>query len=466
MTIPPTRSEGDSGHIQDHNNISSELSARLPLSGGTLTGTLNGTDASFTGNVSASDPTSNSHLATKLYVDNASASASVSRSINEQSTNYTLISDDEENIVTLTTAATVTIPAESSVDFSPAAKITLLQSGGNTISVDSASGVEIVNRGDFGTTTSGEWKELELLKIGSDLWAVLGDFNVSAGRALFAGGFITNTIEYITMSTSGNATDFGDLYGQVWGLSSGASSTRAVFSGGTDNANNYYSNIGYVTIATTGNSTSFGNMTSARYGAAGLSSDTRAIFISGINTGPTPLTSMEYVTIATTGNGSNFGNASEVRTQFSTAASPTRGIFAGGGYTGVLSSIEYITIATTGNSAAFGNLGTASFGPASGSSNTRALFQLGAQATSTIEYVTIATLGNAQDFGDTVYPAQYSMGTASRTGVYLGGSNDTPQNKIQRVSISTLGNATEFGNLTVARGWGAAASNAHGGIPA
>lgn len=71
MAIPPTRSSGDSGHIQDHNDIGTELAARLPLSGGTLTGSLSGTSATFTGNVSGATPTQNSHLTTKSYVDTA-----------------------------------------------------------------------------------------------------------------------------------------------------------------------------------------------------------------------------------------------------------------------------------------------------------------------------------------------------------------------------------------------------------
>ena len=74
MAIPPVRSQGDSGHIQDHNDIGTELAARLPLSGGTLTGSLNGTSATFSGTVSAATPTSNGHLTTKSYVDTAVSS--------------------------------------------------------------------------------------------------------------------------------------------------------------------------------------------------------------------------------------------------------------------------------------------------------------------------------------------------------------------------------------------------------
>lgn len=79
MAIPPVRSAGDPGHIQDHNDIRTELTTRLPLTGGTLTGTLNGTSAVFSGTVSASTPTANSHLATKQYVDQNSGLTGASK---------------------------------------------------------------------------------------------------------------------------------------------------------------------------------------------------------------------------------------------------------------------------------------------------------------------------------------------------------------------------------------------------
>jgi hypothetical protein len=53
--------------------ISTSLSSYLSLSGGTLTGILNGTSASFSGTVTVSAPTQNSHAATKQYVDSVAA---------------------------------------------------------------------------------------------------------------------------------------------------------------------------------------------------------------------------------------------------------------------------------------------------------------------------------------------------------------------------------------------------------
>jgi hypothetical protein len=89
---------------------------------------------------------------------------------------------------------------------------------------------------------------------------------------LFAGGFsgsAKNTIDYVTIATTGNATDFGDLYtsrSSVGGCSNG---TRALFGGGNSTTNI----IQYVTIQTTGNATDFGDLTVARQGPAAFSGD-------------------------------------------------------------------------------------------------------------------------------------------------------------------------------------------------
>ena len=55
-------------------------------------------------------------------------------------------------------------------------------------------------------------------------------------RGLFGGGFVpsanTNVIQYITVSSTGNAIDFGNLTDKRRGIAACASSTRAVFGGG------------------------------------------------------------------------------------------------------------------------------------------------------------------------------------------------------------------------------------------
>ena len=82
-------------------------------------------------------------------------------------------------------------------------------------------------------------------------------------RGLFALGAndsgTYNNIEFITIATTGNAQDFGDLSETEVYKAGMSSSTRGLFAGGSDPS---VSNvIDFVTIQTTGNSTDFGDIT-------------------------------------------------------------------------------------------------------------------------------------------------------------------------------------------------------------
>ena len=79
-------------------------------------------------------------------------------------------------------------------------------------------------------------------------------------RGVFGGGQPnTNVIQYVTIQSTGNATDFGDLTTARFAPGSGCSSTRGVFAGGeTPSQSNV---IDYITIAATGNATDFGDLT-------------------------------------------------------------------------------------------------------------------------------------------------------------------------------------------------------------
>ena len=95
-------------------------------------------------------------------------------------------------------------------------------------------------------------------------------------RAIFAGGYldssssIHNVMDYVTVATTGNATDFGDLT-LARSYTSGASDgIYGVVSGGTgpDNRGQAVNIIDYVTIQTTGNATDFGDLTVAGHSAS------------------------------------------------------------------------------------------------------------------------------------------------------------------------------------------------------
>ena len=94
------------------------------------------------------------------------------------------------------------------------------------------------------------------------------------GRGLFGGGFvgpsgpILNTISYITITSAGNARDFGDTTVKTHDMQGWGSSTRGFFAGGLEPG--YRKNIDYVTISATGNAFDFGDLTNLNFQGAAL----------------------------------------------------------------------------------------------------------------------------------------------------------------------------------------------------
>ncbi len=118
-------------------------------------------------------------------------------------------------------------------------------------------------------------------------------------------------IDYITIATAGNSADFGELTVQRPEAGGFGSSTRGIAAGGYDALSpfNAQDTIDYVTIATTGNASDFGDITVARSDGAGVASPTRGLMVGG-ETPSSDFNTIDYVTIATTGNASDFGDAS------------------------------------------------------------------------------------------------------------------------------------------------------------
>ena len=165
-----------------------------------------------------------------------------------------------------------------------------------------------------------------------------------------------NFIDFVTITTTGDSADFGDLTDGAGFTGSGINSpTRAIRHGGTNQSNSSAGNlIDYITTQTKGDAKNFGDLITKRNSNAGCSNTTRGLIIAGQN--PTNLNSIEYITIATTGNGTDFGDISNTADYLGACASSTRGVNAGGQTPTKLNTIEYVTIASTGNASDFGDL--------------------------------------------------------------------------------------------------------------
>ena len=108
-----------------------------------------------------------------------------------------------------------------------------------------------------------------------------GNATSSNTRAVYGGGLapndttFVNTIEFFTIASTGNGTDFGDLTINR-STTPGATSNniRGIFAGGYNPSNtNNLNSIDFVTIATTGNASDFGDLTQDLMRGIGALSD-------------------------------------------------------------------------------------------------------------------------------------------------------------------------------------------------
>ena len=304
------------------------------------------------------------------------------------------------------------------------------------------------------------------------------EFRGGRGRGVVGGGRDASnphvdTMDFIEIATTGNATDFGNLSEGGRDYPSGCgSATRGIFFAGAEPG--FRNVIDYVVMSSSGGANDFGDMKITPLQNFALSNATRGISAGGL-TAPAPSytinDSIEFVTMASAGNSSSFGSLSETNSYAATCASPTRGIFNQGSSPTYKKTIEYIIIATRGNATRFGESSKAGVGaPMGASSAIRGVFAGGQfdnpyALTDIIDYITIATEGNAIDFGDLTAARSHGSGLSnSIRGCFAGGS-PSKTNVIEFVTIASTGNASDFGDLTVGRDrLGQGAADAHGGI--
>ena len=300
------------------------------------------------------------------------------------------------------------------------------------------------------------------------------------GRGVIGGGHsYVSTIQAWEIATLGSAFMFGDLTAaRAYIAGNVASEIRGIFGGGRNPAVNT-NTIDYITIASQGDAIDFGDQSRSYMASGGMSSSTRGIFAGGY--APSlPDLDMEYITIATLGDALDFGDLFTGAYYSGTASSSTRGVYAGGNNpSGSVATIQNLTIASLGNMVKFGDLTDSRLGIGGGGNSVRGIFCGGiapyaASATyyrQTIDYVTIASEGNAQDFGDAQPSATTGISQRSGSGsnqtraVFAGGQdNSSAVNSMEYVTIATTGNSQDFGDLGIKQRAVATLSDSHGGL--
>ncbi len=94
----------------------------------------------------------------------------------------------------------------------------------------------------------------------------------STTRVVWMGGSVSpyTTIDYVTTASTGNATDFGDLYTGAFENGACSNKTRAVCANGF-NGSAFTNIMSYVTMASTGDSQDFGDLLAIGSQRAGAS---------------------------------------------------------------------------------------------------------------------------------------------------------------------------------------------------
>ncbi len=320
-------------------------------------------------------------------------------------------------------AVTFTVQAQNAIGFgkasdasssvTPAVPVIALNFGGDTSSgsvnvIDKIDITTLGNASDFGDLTSASSRNAGV---------------ASSTRAVcfigFDGSSVVNNISYKEFSSSGNMSDFGDLTQAKFNGSAASNATRGIHFAGDSNLV-----IDYITIASAGNATDFGdaNGDGEAKSTSSAASPTRMVIFGGDLSTPGRSDQIGYLTIGSTGNQNDFGDLLGGTRSTASFSSNVRGVCSGGfSASGALQNvIQYITIASTGNATDFGDMvGNGKKYHSAACSNTRGLM-MGGETTSisrtnSIEYVTIASTGNASDFGDLTITETLGQGACSNS---------------------------------------------------
>tara|TARA_R110002074_G_scaffold211908_2_gene381416 strand:- start:163 stop:4515 length:4353 start_codon:yes stop_codon:yes gene_type:complete len=299
--------------------------------------------------------------------------------------------------------------------------------------------------------------------------------SIPGQRGVFGGRFpqtlpTNNIMDFITISTGGDAADYGDLRTTtqtraMMMCSNGIGGRGLTTQGKSSNQ------IDYIDLSQPSNAVDFGSLTVSVYkGNEGdwltNGSDSRAVFVGGRY--PVDET-MDFLNITTIGDAIDFGDltADRVLARGESNGLNQRGVMQGGANAVPIGphsipDIEYITISTAGNSLNFGYMRASNYKNYGGSNdiNERGVFL---DTSDTLDMITISTPSDAIEWSDD--HANYRTGadtgrtnhgwsTAQRIsngtddrGV-TGGGGPGRHELIQYITFSTPSQAIAFGNLT------------------
>jgi len=327
----------------------------------------------------------------------------------------------------------------------------------------------------------------------------------SPTRGVWGGGFIdgspatySNVLDFIEISSAGNATDFGDMVSVSYSAAYG-SQVSGMWGGGRTPGTTNTTAINKINFGSLGNSTDFGNLGTARGGPGDATANsTKGIYAGGENpSGTTWLNEIETESLTSSGTGVDFGDLSRAKSALAAVSqahggltenfprapelySPTGKVVPRGGGVGNIgvsmgrqdsssnNTMGFITISTTGNEVDFGDATVVGYAGAIGSKggSTRGISSMsGSPGTEgELDYINYHTKGNASSFGNLSSNRSASSGCSNDTRQVMMGGNDT--NVMDYITIATIGDAADFGDLTTNNNQGAGTSSTTRGLRA
>ena len=166
-------------------------------------------------------------------------------------------------------------------------------------------------------------------------------------------------MEYVQITTLGDALDFGDLSVGRRALGGAGNPVRGIYSGGGDGSN-LGANDDFITIASTGNGVKFRDSGSSCRNTKVASNSVRVVYVLGLTEAPANDSQkvLEQLTIASLGQTTEFGEMMEKKNDPSFVGAGNRGIMFGGwspDSPAFVNVIEMVNITTAGDGVDFGD---------------------------------------------------------------------------------------------------------------
>jgi len=183
-TFESTVATGTAPFIVASNTVVTNLNADLldgqssayfaPIDSPTFTGTVTLPANTVTSAMIAEGTVVNVDIAANAAIEQNKIADTI---LNQQTASYTLVLDDKNKMVEIsnTSATTLTIPADNSVNFATGATIVILQTNTGQITLTAGAGVTL--NATPGAKLRTQWSSATLVKRAANTWVALGDLS-------------------------------------------------------------------------------------------------------------------------------------------------------------------------------------------------------------------------------------------------------------------------------------------------